>query len=108
MLQEDGEEAGIVVGVHARLARRRRWVANQLDERQRSLAEHGAEVAGLEAESGGQHVHQLVGHCAHAGEELLDDGVEPWEHVLGQPLVGAVEAEEDRLDIGRVRRVLGR
>jgi hypothetical protein len=50
--------------------------------------------------------HQLVGQGAHARHELLDERTESRQRLLGQPLVGAVEAQVGGQDVGCIDRVL--
>ena len=57
-------------------------------------------MVGLEAEADREHLHQLDGHRAEAVEELVDARLEAGQHVLGEPLVGPVEAQVRRLASG--------
>jgi hypothetical protein len=108
VLQQHGEEARVVVRVHTCFTERCGWVADQLGEAERPLAEQRAERVLGQAQPHGHDAHQLVGERAHQREELIDQLVESGQHLLRQPLVRAVEAKVGGLDVGRVRRVLAR
>jgi hypothetical protein len=107
VLHQQGEEPGVVVGIDARFPGRRRRVMDELDERQRAGAENAVEVAGVEAETDGEHLHDLLGDGTEPAEQLQDRRPEARQDFVGQPLVGPVEAQVGRLDVGSARRMLG-
>ena len=96
-----------MVGVDPGLAGRCGGVVDQLHQAERPLAEQVAEVMAVQPEAQRHRFHQRPRHPPCLGEELLHRSAEAGQHLVGQPGVGAVEAEVRRLRLRTVRRVLG-
>jgi hypothetical protein len=106
VLPQEGQEAGVVMGVHPRLDGGSLGMVDQLDERHPTLTEHLVEMIGREAEPDAHRRHQLVGDRTHLALEALDERTERRQRRVGS-LVGAVEAQVRREDVAVAGRMLG-